>query len=211
MVLLAAGLIFWLDRLGRLDAGDYLRWWPVALIAIGLAHLPQRRWIAGLAWIVIGVVFLPQLGIAWKGVTTLIGLWPLMITIGGLSLIGQALRPKPRGTSFNATAVMAGNTMLVGSQELAGADVVAIMGGCDVDLRGAKDPLSEVTINVLAFWGGIEIRVPSGWQIVDRVTPILGGFEDKSAPARENAPRVVIRGTAIMGGVEVISSEVAAK
>ena len=210
MIFLTVGLVFWLDQQGRVDAREYLEWWPLALVLIGVAHVPQRRWISALAWIVFGVLFMPQLGLSHSVIRTALGVWPLLISLGGLSLVAQALRPRGNGTVFHATAVMAGNTLLVGSQELAGADVVAVMGGCVVDLHGAAKSTQDITIHVLAFWGGIEIRVPAGWEVVDRVSAILGGFEDRTAPARENAPRVIVRGSAIMGGVDVKSSEDAA-
>ena len=54
IVILVAGVIFWLDQIDRLDARDYVDWWPLALVAIGLAHLPERRWAGGLIWIAIG-------------------------------------------------------------------------------------------------------------------------------------------------------------
>jgi hypothetical protein len=57
---------------------------------------------------------------------------------------------------------------------------------------------------VFAFWGGIEIRVPEDWSVVTRVTPLLGGVEDQTRASRAAvSTRVEIRGTAIMGGVEI--------
>ena len=210
VIFLAVGSLFWLDRQGRLDAREYLEWWPLALVLVGVAHLPQRRWISAIAWVAIGLVFMPQLGWSHSVIRTALGIWPLLISLGGLSLVAQALRRRGSGTVFHATAVMSGNTLLVGSQELSGADVIAVMGGCVVDLHGAAANAQDITIHVLAFWGGIEIRVPAGWVVVDQVSAILGGFEDRSAPARDNAPRVIVRGSAIMGGVEVKTSEDAA-
>jgi hypothetical protein len=206
-LLLTAGVIFWLDRIDRLDAHDYIEYWPVAVIIIGLAHLPQRRWFGAAVWTGVGVLFLlRQIGIDTIALWRLIGLWPLLISLGGLTLIRQALRPKPPGTMFSGTAVMAGNVLHVGSQEFAGADLVAVMGGCDVDLSTVKTPHRDVEIHALAFWGGIDIRVPRGWRVESHVMEILGGFEDKTAPAGENAPRLIVRGSAIMGGIEVKNS-----
>lgn len=207
LIILTAGVVLWLDRQDRVDAREYFEWWPLALVAIGLAHAAHRRWFAAVGWTAIGLLFLPQFGFTFQGIRTLLALWPLLIALGGLSLMAQALRPRGPGTMYTATAVMAGNTLLVGSQEFGGADLVAVMGGCDLELGGAGKPAHDITINVLAFWGGIEIRVPHGWRIVNRVSPILGGFEDKTSQSQENAPRVIVRGTAIMGGVEVKNSE----
>lgn len=206
IIFVAAGLVLWLDQQGRADARELFAWWPLALVVIGLAHLPERRWVSAFAWTAIGLLFLPQLGFSHSALKTVLSIWPLMITFAGLSLVSQALRPRGTGRILTATAVMAGNNILTGAEDLAGIDAVAVMGGCVIDLREAGVPSQEITINVLAFWGGIDIVVPDGWQVIDRVSPILGGLSDKTAPARQNAPRVIVRGTAIMGGVEVKNS-----
>lgn len=206
-LLVTAGLIFWLDQLGRLDAEAYVEWWPVAVIAIGVAHLPHRRWTAAAIWIAVGAIFLmPKLGYVSIAPWRVIALWPLLISIGGVTLVIHALRAASGGTRFNASAVMAANIRSIRSQDLAGGSAVAVMGGCEVDLSGARPASNEIAVDVLAFWGGVEIRVPAGWRVVNRAALIFGGYEDKTAPALADAPRVVLRGSAIMGGIEVKNS-----
>ena len=205
-ILLTVGTIFWLDRIGRLDAGDFRPWWPLALILIGLTHLPQKRFAAGAIWIFIGTVFLMRtLGFTHFSPLRLLGLWPLLISAAGVTLILQVLRPATRAANgFRATAVMAGTERSFGSQQFYGGQAVAVMAGIEIDLSSAKPGETEACIDVLAIWGGVNIRVPDGWLVVNRVTELLGGYEDKTVrPADPNAPRLVIRGSVIMGGVEV--------
>jgi predicted membrane protein len=84
------------------------------------------------------------------------------------------------------------------------ADLAAFMGGVDLDLRNAKMTEAEGVIDVFAFWGGIDIRVPKDWSIESKVLPLLGGYEENlEQTVREGSPRLVIRGTVVMGGVEV--------
>jgi hypothetical protein len=200
-IILTVGVIFWLDRLGSINARDYLEWWPVALIAIGVAHLLQRRWAGAVIWMLIGIYFLLPLA-PWH----IMGLWPLLISVGGVTLMLQSLRARRDAGAFRAVAVMGGNNRTIGSQHFTGGEAVAVMAGCEIDLAAAQIPAGEAVIDVLAFWGGVEIRVPKGWKAVGHVAPILGGYIDNTAPAAENAPRVVIRGSAIMGGVGVRNS-----
>ena len=61
----------------------------------------------------------------------------------------------------------------------------------------------EAVIDVFALWGGIEITVPSDWEVSNRITPILGGAEDKSSGSQGARNRLVLRGFVVMGGVEV--------
>jgi hypothetical protein len=203
-IILTVGVIFWLDRLGRLDARDWLEWWPVVFFVIGLSHLLQRRWIGAGVWTSIGAyLLLLKLGYEVPSLWWFLALWPLLLSVAGLTLIVQTLRSRGTASRFRAFAVMAGNHVRIGSQEFGGGQALAVMGGCEIDLDSVRNAAGEATIDVLAFWGGIDIRVPRGWQVVDRVTPILGGFEDKTSAAIPGAPRLVVRGASIMGGVEV--------
>ena len=96
------------------------------------------------------------------------------------------------------------------SNASASGSAVAVMGGCQIDFRQSKLTTGDVHLDVLAFWGGIDVRVPAGWQVVDQVAEIFGGFEDKTVPPRDDAPRLIVRGSAIMGGIEVKSASEAA-
>ena len=194
--ILAVGVIFWFDRIGTIDARDYLEWWPLALIAMGLANLPARRWGSAAVLILLGVFFLSPIQ-PWR----IIGMWPLLISVAGVTLMIQAFKP-PSSSGFRALAVMGANERTIGSQEFRGGEAVAVMGGCDIDLSSAR-LVDGAVIDILAFWGGVDVRVPSGVRVVNHILPILGGVEDKTAPAGENAPRLILRGAAIMGGVGV--------
>ena len=61
------------------------------------------------------------------------------------------------------------------------------MGGVDLDLRKARMGPSPAVLDVVAFWGGIELKVPAGWNVEGQVMPILGGFEDKTQPLVESS------------------------
>ena len=62
------GVLFTLDNLHILRAREVLRFWPVALIAIGFVHVSQAKSAAGTVgggvWILVGVVLLGA-GIVW--------------------------------------------------------------------------------------------------------------------------------------------------
>jgi hypothetical protein len=75
----------------------------------------------------------------------------------------------------------------------------------DLDLRKARLAASPAVLDVVAVWGGIELKVPAGWSVEGKVVPIMGGFEDKTQLLVESAevPRLVVRGYAIMGGVVI--------
>ena len=120
----------------------------------------------------------------------------------------QALRPLPKtvfgedAAIFRAGAFMSGNSHSIGSRDFAGGEAVACMGGCDIDLRGAELRRDEAIIDVLAFWGGIGIKIPESWTVENQVTPVLGGLDDKTSGG-DGKKRLILRGSAIMGGIEV--------
>jgi hypothetical protein len=80
---------------------------------------------------------------------------------------------------------------------------MAVMGGCEIDLRHASLEDGQAVFDTFAMWGGIEIRVPEDWAVESHVVPLLGGFEDKTRQPADAKQRLVITGIAIMGGVGV--------
>ena len=84
---------------------------------------------------------------------------------------------------------------------------VAVMGGCDLDLRRAEIDGPEVEITAVAFWGGIKIIVPEGFDVELRGFSFMGGrsLRLRDVPIVQGSPRIVVRGFAVMGGIDVVS------
>jgi hypothetical protein len=84
------------------------------------------------------------------------------------------------------------------------ADMTSLMGGCVLDLRGALLGADGVAhVEVFSLMGGNHIFVPPNWTVILQVTPIMGGVEDKTRPVMSGNQHLYIRGTVLMGGVEV--------
>ena len=78
------------------------------------------------------------------------------------------------------------------------------MGGVELDLRKAVLTGGTAYVDVVAFWGGIEIKVPADWTVDARVVPVMGAFENKvDSMSASGGPRLVVRGHAIMGAVAI--------
>ncbi len=86
-------------------------------------------------------------------------------------------------------------------------NAVAVMGGCDMDLRQAEIEGSEVEITAVAFWGGIDITVPEGFEVELRGFSFMGGrdLSLRNVPIVPGSPRIVVNGYAVMGGIDVKS------
>ena len=79
--------------------------------------------------------------------------------------------------------------------------VVAVMGGGQLDLREAKLGAGVTEIEILTFWGGVEIFVPTGVRV--EVTGMAVMVRGGQATEDPNAPVLRISGLAVMAGVDV--------
>lgn len=213
LLLLMVGGALLLDNVGLMDAYYVVRLWPAALILIGLSCLFQSHRAAGRAacffWIFIGTWLL--LGNLHVLRLNLWDLWPLPFIVAGIYLMWQSIgghQNAPDGStlesSFSALALLGGVARKINSRQFKGGEATALLGGCKIDMRDAEIAGDEAVIDTLAFWGGIELIIPEGWSVVNRIVPIMGGAEDRTRPSTTAVPkRLVIRGIAIMGGIEI--------
>jgi Domain of unknown function (DUF1707)/Cell wall-active antibiotics response 4TMS YvqF len=86
-------------------------------------------------------------------------------------------------------------------------NVIAVMGGCELDLRRAEIESSEVEITVVAVMGGVDIIVPEGVPVDVTGFALMGGKDEdvKDVPPLAGAPLIRVRAFALMGGVSVRS------
>jgi len=104
-------------------------------------------------------------------------------------------------------ALMGGLSRKSTTDDFRGGEFAAVMGGVEVDLRGASIQGDEARIEAFAFWGGIEIWVPPDWQVISKGIAFLGAFEDNSRSEPNASKRLVVNGLALMGGVEIKNRE----
>jgi predicted membrane protein len=196
-------------------ARNIWRWWPVLLIAVGLRILIQspesRQHLTGSIITLIGVLLLLNnldiIDVRFRYI------WPLIIVIIGLAIIFRSSRGGRQavGTDLiNLNLIFGGGEFHYDSPNFRGGKVTAIMGGGVIDLRDARPEANDIVLDVMTIMGGIEVRVPPGWQVALEGTPILGGMENKTATRdRESGTsnlvgkRLIVRGMTIMGGLEV--------
>lgn len=82
--------------------------------------------------------------------------------------------------------------------------VFALMGGVQLDLREARFAEREVTIDVLAIMGGVDVIVGEDIEVDVSGFGFMGGFDHRAVgPGLPGAPRVRVVGFALMGGVNV--------
>lgn len=106
---------------------------------------------------------------------------------------------------LDSVNVFAGSHQNVYSKNFKGGDVVAVFGGCDLNLT-QTDFEGSIIIEVVAIFGGVKIIVPPSWEVKSEVTAVFGGMDDKRAmgPANDQPKKIlIIKGVALFGGVEI--------
>jgi predicted membrane protein len=220
LFIVVIGVILLLDNLDILNSCNVFSFWPMIIVLIGILKItgavsPTGRAI-GLIFIAFGGLLLVDklyffnfdFGDWWPLILILIGAGMLINRTSGCPPVSADPQSGDGRTVIDATinlfALMGGYKRVCSSQNFRGGDVNAIMGGCEVDLRQASIQNQPAVINVFAFWGGIEIKVPADWKIIVEAYPILGGIGDNTvSPIDGSEKQLIIRGQAIMGGVEI--------
>jgi hypothetical protein len=220
IVLIGVGTLFLLDNLGLLRIWDVWRFWPVALIIAGVSKLLDRQDPADWLWssflILCGGLWLGN-NLHWLHVS--FGtVWPLtLITLGVMTLVKALDSPSFRrgGTreagvnSVREYVVFSGTKKKLETTGFQGGEVVCVFGGVELNLRkcGIDNPEHRAVIDVAITFGGVEIRIPEGWRVVNQCVAVFGACEDKTLVPRPEAgvqvPTLVITGQALFGAVNI--------
>lgn len=134
--------------------------------------------------------------------------WPVLVIAFGASILFGLYRSRTRttdGTYSSMFAVLGGVEGRNTSSGFTGADLTAVFGGAELDLREAELGERPARINAVALFGGVEVIVPREWNVRMDVLPILGGASD-DRPRREEQHETVdleVTGFAAFGGVSV--------
>lgn len=227
LALIFFGVIYTLDRLDLVNADDIARFWPVFLVVAGIAKL---FWPGGAGGRFTGVllILVGSWLLAWE-----VGYvdyspwdyWPVILVLIGLRFLAQGLRGTAAGgaaaggtadggddeaATVHGLAVLGGSRCTSRSRNFRSADLAAFMGGCVLDLREARIAEPPAVVDAFAMWGGIEVIVPRDWHVTIEGVPLLAGFEDntrgdgdEAAAPGEPRQELIVKGLAIMGGVEV--------
>jgi predicted membrane protein len=215
--IIAIGAIFLAGNLGWIDSRHvFHHFWPLFFVFVGTGMLVQPNNRRGHTWgwvfVTVGIwMFADKVG--WIDISLWQLLFPLaLLSLGGM-LVWRALRgPRTESTIVNdehsefvrSFAVMSGTELRPVSRPFRGADISAVMAGIKLDLTDARMEGDTATIEVFAFWGGIEIHVPADWTVTSKVATVMGGFIDKRRPTSTIATKtLVITGLVVMSGIEV--------
>ena len=207
------GLGLTLENLGFEYSHIVFRFWPVILVVLGLLKLRacQGTCVGGYLLTGAGLILLLKT-LGGHSVDVLIG--PMILTGVGIFIVLQALKQHRRVPTElqQSEGFLRGNAILSAfkhrhqSQSFRGGELTSIFGGFEVDLRQAMIEGGSARLDTFVMFGGGDIRVPEGWEVLVQATAIFGGVNDKTAPmpsSSEARPRLVITGLVLFGGIEL--------
>lgn len=209
-VVVIVGIILLLDTTGVAETGSLLDYVPSLFVLLGLYALvtsgfrnlfgPLLVIVFAGAWQIAVLDLVPE--------ADLVSFWPALIILFGVSLFLGRMRTRPETVgqeSVDGIAVFGGRNQRVTASQFTGADLTAVFGGYELDLRDAEVAERPARISAVAMFGGVEVIVPRGWNVRLDVLPIFGGAEDERPRREEEHEEVdlVVTGFAAFGGISV--------
>jgi predicted membrane protein len=219
------GLLFiglgtvWALKEGGVELPSWIFSWGLLLIFVGIINGVKHNFKLG-GWLIpilIGAVFFVDEFYPMDNIHAF--LWPVVLVAVGVIMI---FKPKPKLDSSNVgfdnpdsstdvelldiTTIMGGSEKNVVSQNFKGGSIVSFLGGSQINFLKA-DVQGTAVLSVTCVMGGSKLTIPSNWMVKSEVTAIMGGVEDKRLinDATDPDKILVLKGTALMGGIEIVS------
>jgi len=218
-VFIATGLLFMGHNLGLIDSTLFhtLVSWQMLLIVIGVVMLIKRHFLSGLILITVGTYFLLPSTIAIGAY------WPVLLILIGIGILLKLFNKSGKGPQmckhsaktyensmindgFIASEVTFGEAKhIVLDPVFKGADLNVTFGSITLDLRRTLLESEETFINLNMNFSGVELYIPSNWNVIFEAKTSLGGVDDKRFMAHDidHAHKLIIRGNITFSGVEI--------
>lgn len=216
IILIIFGGLALLSTLGHLQF-NIQEYFSIALIPIiiGIQMLINRNFPSGIALIFVGlIIYIPKLLTPEQvDIFHKIKIPLILILLGAYFLFKELfntqkhLLPINQGISeadyIEENNIFSGSSKNYATQSFRGGKINCIMGGSELDLSSAK-MISPAELQVSCIMGGIELKIPRDWNVQAKISPILGGIEDKGGNSIIDPNKILtITGTIVMGGVEI--------
>lgn len=214
LIFIVLGLIVGLNSLGIASINVFFDgWWTLFLIIPSFMGLLKDKDKTGdMILFVVGVLLLlaSQGVINFEIIMKLV--FPTILVIIGLSciikgIVGTDFREKVKEIkcddkdTLKCDAVFSGQKLNV-ENSILGADVNAIFGGLELDLRKAKLK-KDIVITASSVFGGIDILLPDDVNLELNPTCIFGGVDDKSKKNKDAKATIYLNATCVFGGIDI--------
>lgn len=199
------GMLFLAETLFDAEVvGSVVRWWPTLIILLGIWIGFRQR-----AAIVLGALIVFLGAVLLAGSLDIVqfnlwNLWPLILVAIGISIL---FRPGASGDAsqveeLSEVTVFGGTKRVVDSKGFKHGTVTSVFSGTEIDFRNTTFADNAV-VEVVAVLGAIEMRMPDDVTVVNEALAVLGSVEDHRSGSKDSKTKVVIKGVAVLGGVEI--------
>lgn len=215
VLLIAIGVGIALKTFGVLSFDLFFDgWWTLLIIIpclVGL--LTEKEKTGNILGVVVGVFLLLACQDVLQFDLVVKLLIPIIVIVGGVKLLYTALKKDKshvktdftfeEGKKTSACAVFSGTEIKPQNEVFSGANLTAIFGGVDCDLRNAIID-KDCEIRAMAIFGGVDIFLPSNVNVKVESNAFFGGVSSKKKQNdEENLVTVYVSGTGMFGGVEI--------
>lgn len=221
LIIVCVGILLMVKKLGLL----YFSWhltWPLVLIIVGLAIGVKNRFRNNSWWILTligGANLIPSVHI-YNDVYTRDLAVPALVIIGGLAMIFNSRKKNncsrkmetvtTNESMLNVDVTFGGRKEIVTSKEFKGGHINATFGGAEVNLVQADSNVQPMIIDMKVSFGGVELIVPSHWEIQNQIEPTFGSVEDHRTMntahvAGQEKKVLMLKGSCSFGSVEIKS------
>jgi len=110
--------------------------------------------------------------------------------------------------TINIDVTFGGRKEFVTSKDFKGGTISTVFGGCEVNLMQADTTEKTMVLDIKVSFGGVELIVPSHWDIQNEVNPAFGSIEDErtiQTATAEDRKTLIIKGSCSFGSVEIKS------
>jgi len=218
IVFIAAGLIWALSALDIVKVDIFFEgWWTLFIIVPSAVSLfTSSEKFSSAIGVAVGVILLLCARDVFSYGTVMKLAVPVIIVLIGIKMILTSFSGKHtekieesfekyEGDIDNVFCIFNGAKVDLDGKVFRGAEINAIFGGVDYDLRGAViEP--DSAIKVSAIFGGVDIIVPEGVKVRVKSTALFGGVDNKSRKTDgkdEDTVTLYVSALALFGGVEV--------
>ena len=215
-VLIAIGVIFSLNAFGITDIKVFFDgWWTLFIIVpcfIGI--FTDREKTGNIIGLLIGLFLLLccqnvlSFGMLWKlAIPAVIVIIGLKLILGGLfgdKAVKMISESRQNGDNIKiGCATFSGQDMNFDGEVFSGAELTAVFGGVECDLRTAIIK-KDCAITASAIFGGIDIYVPDYVNVKINSNSIFGGVSGKNKrPPIQGGVTLYINATCIFGGIDI--------
>ncbi len=229
VILAAVGAVFLLRVFGLFPPIFYSIHfgWPLILVIVGLVIGFRSNFRRPASWILIIIgganmmlPFYPYIG----DVPTRQVFWPSLLILVGIAMILRKRddrwdrrwhhkRPTQLLTSdadtLNIDATFGARKEVVTSRNFKGGIIRATFSGVEVNLATAEAGVQPMILEVYSSFAGVEIIIPSHWEIQNEIQPTLGNVEDartiRTSDTTSEKRTLILRGSCNFGSVEIKS------